>query len=82
METICEHGVTVKHGTDKEQLDDLVTGSLPRLTHLIRCWKPHPVARKLARQMTVRLAHQTGMSVDDATKRVRQLTGLRRIWGS
>lgn len=81
METICKHGITVEGDTDKEQLNDLLTGSLPRLVHIIRCWRPDPVARKLARMMAGRLAHRTGIHVDDATKRVRQLTGLRKIWG-
>ncbi len=82
MEVICKHGITVEHGTDKEQLNDLLTGPLPRLVHIIRCYRPHPVARKLARAMAGRLANQAGVHIDDATKQVRRLTGLHKIWGS
>lgn len=81
MEVICKHGVILERGTAKEQVHDLMTGSLPRLIHIIRCWKPHPTARKLARQMAACLHNRTGMHMDDATKRVRQLTGVRKIWG-
>ena len=81
METICKHGVQVEDGTPQEQLDDLLTGSLPRLAHIIRCWRREPIARKLARMMAARMAHRVGVHIDDATKQVRRLTGLRRIWG-
>lgn len=79
-EQICPHGVTVEGETTREQLSDLIHGSAARLTHLIICFKGHRLAKILARQKACRIRREADMHMDDATRIVEKLTGIRGIW--